>query len=104
LGGGQEGDGDSTASSGDGVGVVRGVGGSIGEFDVLVHNDDQRRFGRLGVHRREPRRVSSAFSEAGIRETKDETGIDCEITGIVGVYTTLNKCSITQATTRSARN
>jgi 8-oxo-dGTP pyrophosphatase MutT (NUDIX family) len=25
-------------------------------------------------------------TQAGIRETKEETGIDCEITGLVGIY------------------
>jgi ADP-ribose pyrophosphatase YjhB (NUDIX family) len=27
------------------------------------------------------------IAEAGVRETKEETGIDCEITDLVGVYT-----------------
>jgi ADP-ribose pyrophosphatase YjhB (NUDIX family) len=27
------------------------------------------------------------IAEAGVRETKEETGIDCEITGVVGIYT-----------------
>jgi len=27
------------------------------------------------------------IAQAGVRETKEETGIDCEITGLVGVYT-----------------
>jgi len=27
------------------------------------------------------------IAEAAVRETKEETGIDCEITGLVGVYT-----------------
>ncbi len=28
-----------------------------------------------------------SISEAAIRETKEETGIDCEITGMIGIYT-----------------
>jgi 8-oxo-dGTP pyrophosphatase MutT (NUDIX family) len=27
------------------------------------------------------------IAQAGVRETKEETGIDCEITGLVGIYT-----------------
>ena len=28
-----------------------------------------------------------SLPECGVRETKEETGIDCEITGLVGIYT-----------------
>jgi ADP-ribose pyrophosphatase YjhB (NUDIX family) len=28
-----------------------------------------------------------SIAQAGVRETKEETGIDCEITGLVGIYT-----------------
>jgi 8-oxo-dGTP pyrophosphatase MutT (NUDIX family) len=31
--------------------------------------------------------LGESLSQAGIRETKEETGIDCEITGLVGIYT-----------------
>lgn len=31
--------------------------------------------------------IGESLAQAGIRETKEETGIDCEITGLVGIYT-----------------
>jgi 8-oxo-dGTP pyrophosphatase MutT (NUDIX family) len=31
--------------------------------------------------------LGESLSQAGIRETKEEAGIDCEITGLVGIYT-----------------
>jgi 8-oxo-dGTP pyrophosphatase MutT (NUDIX family) len=31
--------------------------------------------------------LGESLSQAGIRETKEETGIDCEISGLVGIYT-----------------
>ena len=31
--------------------------------------------------------LGESVSQAAIRETKEETGIDCEITGLVGIYT-----------------
>jgi 8-oxo-dGTP pyrophosphatase MutT (NUDIX family) len=31
--------------------------------------------------------LGESLPQAGIRETKEETGIDCEITGLVGIYT-----------------
>jgi ADP-ribose pyrophosphatase YjhB (NUDIX family) len=30
--------------------------------------------------------LGESVAQAGIRETKEETGIDCEITGLVGIY------------------
>jgi ADP-ribose pyrophosphatase YjhB (NUDIX family) len=30
--------------------------------------------------------LGESVSEAAVRETKEETGIDCEITGLVGIY------------------
>ena len=30
--------------------------------------------------------LGESVSQAGIRETKEETGIDCEITGLIGIY------------------
>lgn len=30
--------------------------------------------------------LGESVAQAGVRETKEETGIDCEITGLVGVY------------------
>jgi len=34
--------------------------------------------------------LGESMIQAGIRETKEETGIDCEITGIVGIYSDPN--------------
>lgn len=31
--------------------------------------------------------LGESLSQAGVRETKEETGIDCEITGLVGIFT-----------------
>ena len=31
--------------------------------------------------------LGESMTEAGVRETKEETGIDCEIVGLVGIYT-----------------
>jgi len=31
--------------------------------------------------------LGESMTQAGVRETKEETGIDCEITGLVGIYT-----------------
>lgn len=31
--------------------------------------------------------LGESLSQAGVRETKEETGIDCEITGLSGIYT-----------------
>ncbi|GAB3979207.1 NUDIX domain-containing protein [Actinoallomurus acanthiterrae] len=31
--------------------------------------------------------LGESLAQAGIRETKEESGIDCEITGLVGIYT-----------------
>ncbi|GAB3429119.1 NUDIX hydrolase [Flindersiella endophytica] len=31
--------------------------------------------------------LGESVSQAGIRETKEETGIDCEVTGLVGIFT-----------------
>jgi 8-oxo-dGTP pyrophosphatase MutT (NUDIX family) len=31
--------------------------------------------------------LGESMSQAGIRETLEETGIECEITGVVGIYT-----------------
>jgi 8-oxo-dGTP pyrophosphatase MutT (NUDIX family) len=31
--------------------------------------------------------LGETIAEAGVRETREETGIDCEITALVGVYT-----------------
>jgi ADP-ribose pyrophosphatase YjhB (NUDIX family) len=30
--------------------------------------------------------LGESMTQAGIRETKEETGIDCEITGLIGIY------------------
>jgi ADP-ribose pyrophosphatase YjhB (NUDIX family) len=31
--------------------------------------------------------LGESMADAGVRETKEETGIDCEIVGLVGIYT-----------------
>jgi 8-oxo-dGTP pyrophosphatase MutT (NUDIX family) len=31
--------------------------------------------------------LGESMTEAGVRETKEETGIDCEVVGLVGIYT-----------------
>jgi ADP-ribose pyrophosphatase YjhB (NUDIX family) len=31
--------------------------------------------------------LGESLTQAAIRETKEETGIDCEITGLIGIYT-----------------
>lgn len=31
--------------------------------------------------------LGESTAQAGVRETREETGIDCEITGLVGIYT-----------------
>ena len=31
--------------------------------------------------------VGESLTDAGVREVKEETGIDCEISGLVGIYT-----------------
>src|SRR5215471_9701188 len=31
--------------------------------------------------------LGESMTQAGVRETKEETGIDCEITGLLGIYT-----------------
>jgi ADP-ribose pyrophosphatase YjhB (NUDIX family) len=31
--------------------------------------------------------IGETIAQAGVRETREETGIDCEIVGLVGVYT-----------------
>jgi ADP-ribose pyrophosphatase YjhB (NUDIX family) len=31
--------------------------------------------------------LGESLPDCGVRETKEETGIDCEITGLVGIYT-----------------
>jgi ADP-ribose pyrophosphatase YjhB (NUDIX family) len=31
--------------------------------------------------------LGESMTQAGIRETKEESGVDCEITGLVGIYT-----------------
>jgi ADP-ribose pyrophosphatase YjhB (NUDIX family) len=31
--------------------------------------------------------LGESMVQAGVRETKEETGVDCEVTGLVGIYT-----------------
>lgn len=30
--------------------------------------------------------------QAGVRETKEETGVDCEVTGLVGIKVVADNC------------
>jgi 8-oxo-dGTP pyrophosphatase MutT (NUDIX family) len=48
--------------------------------------------------------LGESARQAAVRETKEETGIDCEITGLVGIYTTRSTSSCTRATARLARS
>ena len=35
--------------------------------------------------------LGESMVQAGVRETKEETGVDCEVTGLVGIYTDPNE-------------
>jgi ADP-ribose pyrophosphatase YjhB (NUDIX family) len=48
--------------------------------------------------------LGESMTDAAVRETKEETGISCEITGLVGIYTNPGMLSATPATTRYGKN
>ena len=61
--------------------------------NVIVVDDDGR---VLMLHRTDndnwavpggAMELGETLADCGVRETKEETGIDCEITGLVGIYT-----------------
>lgn len=65
----------------------------VPSVNVVVSNDD----GKILLIRRTDNDnwslpggaidLGESLAQAGIRETWEETGIDCEITGLVGIYT-----------------
>ena len=58
--------------------VVTNEAGEI----LLIHRTDNDNWGLPGG----AIDLEESISQAGIRETREETGIECEITGLVGVY------------------
>jgi 8-oxo-dGTP pyrophosphatase MutT (NUDIX family) len=42
--------------------------------------------------------------QAAVRETREETGVDCSITGLVGIYTDPKHVILTTATARCGRS
>ena len=48
--------------------------------------------------------LGESLAQAAIRETKEESGIDCEITGLSGSTPTPGTCCSTPATARSGRS
>jgi 8-oxo-dGTP pyrophosphatase MutT (NUDIX family) len=65
----------------------------VPSVNVVVENDD----GHILMIRRSDNGnwavpggaidLGESMSQAGVRETREETGIDCEITGVIGIYT-----------------
>lgn len=51
-----------------------------------------------------PPSAGIGVAQAAIRETKEESGIDCEITGIVVIYSDPKPIILTQATARHGKN
>jgi ADP-ribose pyrophosphatase YjhB (NUDIX family) len=48
--------------------------------------------------------LGESMVQAAVRETKEETGIDCEITGLVGIYTDPKHVILSPATAKSGRS
>lgn len=48
--------------------------------------------------------LGESLSQAGVRETKEESGVDCEITGLSGITPILSMSSSTRVMARSARS
>ena len=48
--------------------------------------------------------LGESLSQAAVRETREESGIDCEITGLSGIYTDPGTCCCIRATVRSGRS
>lgn len=69
------------------------VNSMVPSVNVVVTNDD----GEILLIRRSDNDnwalpggaidLGESVVQAGVRETREETGIDCEITGLVGIYT-----------------
>jgi 8-oxo-dGTP pyrophosphatase MutT (NUDIX family) len=69
------------------------VNSMVPSVNVVVTNDD----GEILLIRRSDNYnwalpggaidLGESVVQAGVRETREETGIDCEITGLVGIYT-----------------
>ncbi len=64
----------SALHGGDARGASAPAGGRVSELDTGAHH-------RNGLH------LGESLADCGVRETLEETGVDVEITGIVGTYT-----------------
>ena len=48
--------------------------------------------------------LGESMVQAAVRETREETGIDCEVTGLAGIYTDPRHVICTRATGRPGRS